>query len=426
MIIDTNTIYRYARPYSSSQNQIDGYKNFFYYTKTKGLNKALLDRGINPIGDRLPDKRIPAILINTNPLKSGSKDTPWMDLIDSDNGFVRYAGDNKPGSSNPDTPYNLKLIQQFEFHQSSKIEDRKLSSPIILFKNVQVGSARKGYKKFLGFGIVSKVERIIEFDRRSNSYYPNYVFDFMILDMSNENDTFDWDWISDRRNSEIQLKQTLKSAPSSWKKWIQGGAQLSLGLQRKIYKPLIVPATQQRKIDKSKKALLEKIYHYYDNNKHSFEFLAAYITERIIALDGSNYRLGWITSKASDGGIDFVGKIAIGKNISSVDIVVLGQAKCIKPKSSVSPIYLARTVSRLKRGWIGSFVTTGVFSDQAQKEVYNDKYPLMLINGSLVADIVASSLHIEKISNVEKFLQQIDNVYSDKVMNRRAEEAVYI
>tara|TARA_Y100000031_G_C8107969_1_gene331984 strand:- start:110 stop:856 length:747 start_codon:yes stop_codon:yes gene_type:complete len=248
----------------------------------------------------------------------------------------------------------------------------------------------------------------------------------MILDMSNENDTFDWDWISDRRNSEIQLKQTLKSAPSSWKKWIQGGAQLSLGLQRKIYKPLIVPATQQRKIDKSKKALLEKIYHYYDNNKHSFEFLAAYITERIIALDGSNYRLGWITSKASDGGIDFVGKIAIGKNISSVDIVVLGQAKCIKPKSSVSPIYLARTVSRLKRGWIGSFVTTGVFSDQAQKEVYNDKYPLMLINGSLVADIVASSLHIEKISNVEKFLQQIDNVYSDKVMNRRAEEAVYI
>ena len=133
MIIDTNTIYRYARPYSSRQNQIDGYKNFFYYTKTKGLNKSLLDRGINPIGDTIPDKRIPAILINTNPLKSGSKDTPWMDLIDSDNGFVRYAGDNKPGSSNPDTPYNLKLIQQFELHQSNKIEDRKLACPFIVF-----------------------------------------------------------------------------------------------------------------------------------------------------------------------------------------------------------------------------------------------------------------------------------------------------
>ena len=425
-MIDTNTIYRYSRPYSSKEKIIGGYKNYFFYTNTEGLKKPLLDRGINPIGDKLPDGRIPAILINTNPLKSGSEDTPWMDLIDNDNGFVRYAGDNKPGSTNPNTSYNLKIINQFELHQSSKIEDRKLSCPIIIFENIQVGSARKGYKKFLGFGIINRVERIVEYDRRSDTYYPNYAFDFIILDMSKECDSLNWDWVSDRRNPKLSLNQTLKSAPSSWKKWIEGGVQISVGLQRKIFKPFIVPAIQQKKINRSKNILLDKIYHYYDKKKHSFEFLAAYVTEKIIALDGSNFRLGWITSKAADGGIDFVGKIGIGKNISSVDIIVLGQAKCIKTKSSVRPIDLARTVARLQRGWIGSFVTTGVFSDQAQKEVYNDKYPLMLINGSLVADIVASSMHLEKISNVENFLQQIDNIYLDKVMNRRAEEIIYI
>lgn len=425
-MIDTNTIYRYKRPYSSEEEIIDGYANYFFHTYTKGRNKPLLERGINPIGDKLPDNRTPAILISTNPLKSGSEDTPWMDLIDNDNGFIRYAGDNKPGSSDPNTSYNLKLIEQYELHQSGKVDDRKLACPVIVFENVQVGSLRKGFKKFLGFGIINKVERIIEYDRRSDSYYPNYVFDFMILDMSDENDSLDWRWISDRRSSELSLNQVNRNAPSSWKKWVKGGSQISAGLQRKIYKPFIVPVVEQKKSDKSKQKLLDKIYRYYDKDKHSFEYLAAFVTEKVIAQDGSKFDLGWITSKAGDGGIDFVGKIGIGKNISSVNIVVLGQAKCIRPESSVSPIDLARTVARLQRGWIGSFVSTGVFSIQAQKEVHNDKYPLMLINGSMVADIIERSMHLEKISNVEKFLEKIDNIYCNKVINRRAEEIIFI
>jgi hypothetical protein len=289
-----------------------------------------------------------------------------------------------------------------------------------------VGTAKKGFKKFLGFGLISRVERIVEFDRRSNSYFPNYVFDISILDMSEENDAFDWKWISDRRDENLIAKETLVLAPKSWKKWVQGGGQISVGLQRKIYKPFVISPSMQKNLTSKHKNLLNKIYHYYDNNKHSFEFLAAYVTEKIIEQDGSKFDLGWITTKSSDGGIDYVGKIGIGKNISLVKIIVLGQAKCIKPESSVSPIDLARTVARLQRGWIGSFVTTGVFSANAQKEVHNDKYPLMLVNGSLVVEIVERSMHLEKISNVAKFLKQIDNIYSDKVMNRRAEEIIYI
>ena len=114
-MIDTNTIYRMSRPYSELKESIKGYKNYFFYTNTIGRNKALIEGGINPIGDNLPDGRIPAILININPLKSGSEDTPWMDIIDNDNGFIRYAGDNKPGSNNPDTVSNLKMINQYEF-----------------------------------------------------------------------------------------------------------------------------------------------------------------------------------------------------------------------------------------------------------------------------------------------------------------------
>ena len=425
-IINTNRIYRYSRPYSEKEEMIDGYHNYFFFTYTKGSPKPLLEKGINPIGDKINDQRVPAILINTNPLKSGSDSTPWMDLIDNDNGYIRYAGDNKPGGNNPDTPGNLSMIRQFELQQSINDNDRRKSCPIIIFENIQVGDKRKGYKKFLGFGIIKSIQLIVEYDRNSDSYYPNYVFELMILDMANEGDTFNWGWISDRRNPNLSINKTFKFAPLSWKKWIKNGSASTDGLRRKVYKTLIVPPSNQKQMDRRLEKLLDQIYHYYDDNKHSFEYLAAYVTEKVIMYNGSNYQLGWITSKTSDGGIDYVGKINVGKDLSSVNIVVLGQAKCINPSSSVAAIDLARTVARLQRGWVGSFVTTGIFSYRAQNEVFNDKYPLMLINGKLVAETVARTMHKDKFSSVSKLLSQIDSIYSQKVMNKRPEEIVYM
>ena len=61
----------------------------------------------------------------------------------------------------------------------------------------------------------------------------------MILDMSEENDSFDWRWISDRRNSELSLNQVLRNAPFSWKKWVKGGSQISSGLKEKFTNHLL-------------------------------------------------------------------------------------------------------------------------------------------------------------------------------------------
>ena len=67
----------------------------------------------------------------------------------------------------------------------------------------------------------------------------------------------------------------------------------------------------------------------------------------------------------------------------------------------------------------------GDFLNQTMKEIFNDKYPLMLINGSQVADIVNRSMHLEKITNVNIFLKKIDHLYLNKVQNRRPEELIY-
>jgi restriction endonuclease Mrr len=66
-------------------------------------------------------------------------------------------------------------------------------------------------------------------------------------------------------------------------------------------------------------------------------------------------------------------------------VVVLGQAKCLTTDGSVGGRDLARLVARLQRGWFGVFVTTGVFSTAAQQELYEDRSPVVLINGKRLA-----------------------------------------
>ena len=347
-----------------------------------------------------------------------------MDFIDNDNGYVRYAGDNKPGNKDPNTQRNQSLIKQYELHKSNNKSDRKSSSPIILFENVKVGKKIKGYKKFLGFGIVDKVERIIEFYK--DSYYPNYVFTIMIMDMSAENDTFDWDWISARRKNELSLEDSHDLSPLIWQKWVKGGVKDISKFQRKVYKSRILKEIDQKDYTKKQKKILDDVKKYYENKSNDFEYLAAFITEKIITDEGNNYRTGWICKGVGDGGIDFVGKIKISKGLSLVDIVVLGQAKCIKPETSVSGKDISRTVARLKRGWIGSFVTTGIFSKKVQEEIYNDKYPLMLINGKLIADTILKFMHENKIKTVKLFLRKIDERFQNLRMDRSFDEIIHI
>ena len=104
---------------------------------------------------------------------------------------------------------------------------------------------------------------------------------------------------------------------------------------------------------------------------------------------GARYKEGWLSRSSGDGGVDFVGRIDMGSVAASTPVVVLGQAKCIKPSSAVSPEQVARVVARLRRGWIGVYVTTGSFSRQAQIEIIDDQYPVVLISGGTLAASVA-------------------------------------
>jgi hypothetical protein len=422
-------IFRYARPYDGTVEIGDGLPNYFHFTKSPGAKLPLLESGINPIQKiTAPDgMRCPAILISSSPHKIGSPETPWQDFFDPDNGHAHYFGDNKAPGIDPTTPNgNKALLEQFSLHSSPERSARQDSCPIIVFKRVRVGARAKGNVQFQGFGIVTRTSRVTQYDRRHDRAFSNYAFDFTIFSLTAEDEDFSWDWISKRRDAGLTSKETLASAPKAWRDWVSRGAPSIERCRRRVVKLLTISTTEQTAPKASKKAkLLQAIYDYYATKKSRFEALAAFVAGRVVSASGVEYRPGWITPSTSDGGADFIGRLDVGSGLAGAKIIVLGQAKCEKLTTATGGNHIARTVARLRRGWIGAYVTTSYFSEAVQREVLEDKYPIILINGLRVATEVDAAMNEIGESNVKTFLDSIDATYDDQVMDRHPEELIY-
>src|SRR5262249_37072376 len=151
----------------------------------------------------------------------------------------------------------------------------------------------------------------------------------------------------------------------------------------------------QLQYSESDRVLLSEVATCFDQNPHAFEGLASLIAERVI---GHGCQRAWVTRRSADGGVDFVCRLDVGSEFSRMAVVVLGQAKCLVPTSSVNGKDLARLVARLQRGWFGVFVTTGVFSASAQQELHEDRYPVLLINGTRLARELRTLLTTEGVT----------------------------
>ncbi len=109
------TVYRYSSSNPVDVSVIDGLNNLLFHTNTQGENKALLEAGINAIRavKTAEGPRTPAILISSSTHKQGSKDTPWQDEFDVDNGYIKYYGDNKSIADPSKAPGNAYILEQY-------------------------------------------------------------------------------------------------------------------------------------------------------------------------------------------------------------------------------------------------------------------------------------------------------------------------
>lgn len=244
-----------------------------------------------------------------------------------------------------------------------------------------------------------------------------------MLDLTTENEQVDWDWITARRDPAVGCKDALELAPSAWKEWVDHGTAMLPRLRRRVARARITKVRDQRPQPGSKTAVdLQSVYERFDGNKHAFETLASAVAARTLRGSGTAYHEGWLTSRSGDGGADFVGRLDIGSGLAGTSLVVLGQAKCIQPDSLISAEQIARVVARLRRGWIGVYVTTGSFSEAAQLEMVEDQYPIVLVNGSALIHELRAIASEDHGGDLTACVEDILIHHSTKTTSRRPEE----
>lgn len=280
-----------------------------------------------------------------------------------------------------------------------------------------------GNIKFQGFGVLEKAELVTQYNP-GIGYFTNYVFTFAVLSLAAEDETLNWEWINKRRLPESEMEGSSKFAPASWKTWQKSGREKIEAIRRRAALSKVESTDNQRpKSGGREERCLTDVYNFYSAaGKHRFELLASRVVMSHINTNGGSYEEGWVTRGSGDGGVDFVGKIRLGSGFSSMDVVVLGQAKCQALDKPTNGVALARTVARLKRGWIGAYVTTSYFSRQSQLEVIEDAYPLIKISGKTLAEETLKLVEAGGFKSTLDFLEVLELEYPERIQNRRPDE----
>ena len=357
----------YALSRGAHSTGVNSNRGIFYYAALK---------------DPLGVSRIPAFLLYSNSLRGLSETNPWLDVVDADAGYALYHGDNRAPGSDPFTADGNRRVLEVA-HQYTDPEFRSLAPPMILFERAAVPGSSASYRRLVGYGLPRELR--IQSQRSERGTFTNLVIELVLFSLTGEAECLNWDWIDRRRDRSLTPDEALVSAPAAWKRWVRDGDSALETSRRRVFGATIrSPAEQRREATTEDQMVLQKIYKFFNSNAYQFEGLASWVAGTVLGPTSSR---GWVTPRV-DGGIDFVSRLDLGSRFSKTTVVVLGQAKCLAPDSSVSGIDLARTVARLKRGWIGVVVTTGTFSEKAQQELLVDQYPLVLIDGTRLAQEV--------------------------------------
>lgn len=427
-------VLRYARDGDASSSMTDGYRNYRQLTAAPGRDdpRLLLEAGINrPAAvPAVGGARRSVIAIRSSPWKAGHDTNPWHDEFDVDHGHIRYYGDHKPstGGMPGATRGNQVLLEAWRSHASTDTNERLAAPPLMVFRSVPAPGPdgrvlQKGHIEFCGAAIIDRLEHVVQRDPKSGRSFPNLVLDLTVVDLRETGDGLDWRWIDDRRDPSMTAEQSLRHAPASWRSWVQEGRAALPRIRRQVRSSRLRTDHDQRPLPGSNdEQVLNRIYRFFDGRKHSFEHLAARVAAEVLSSSGNSYRQGWLTAAGGDGGLDFVGRLDVGTAPAYTSLVVLGQAKCVDPKSKINAEQIARVVARLQRGWIGVYVTTGVFSRSAQLEILNDRYPLVLISARTLVEVTNRLAQGAHAGDVDELLEDTAKEYAQAVTHRRPEE----
>jgi len=323
----------------------------------------------------------------------------WPDSLDLESGIFTYYGDNKsPGNLINETTVGGNLFLEFIFEQLHN-NNRKIIQPLLCFESYKPKSGGS-YMKFLGLaapgatGLSTDEDLVGVWKISDGKRFQNYKSIFTILDEQCVMRA----WLEDMVNGIPSFESQY--CPKSWKKWIDTGIYQPLQAKNEFVarsKEIQLPTNEEE--ENILKILLTEF------NDRDFEFAS----KDIIQFLNPNFRNLSVTAQTQDGGMDVIGKYYIGHDQHEIILDLIAEAKFYNPQSSyIDGDVMKRLISRLKETDIGIFITTSYFSVPLQKELNEDKRPILLISGGDIARILIKN-GLRNIIDLKHWINSIKN-----------------
>ena len=151
------------------------------------LCRGRYSTGVNPnrgifyykgVLDRNGVSRIPAFLLYSysDNLQGISERNPWLDVVDPDDGYALYHGDNKKPGTPPLSADGNRTIMRVAT-QYADPELRKLAPPMVLFERVRVKGSNESYRRLVGYGVPRDLR--IQSQKSSQGTFTNLVVELV-------------------------------------------------------------------------------------------------------------------------------------------------------------------------------------------------------------------------------------------------------
>ena len=233
-----------------------------FYALSRGAHKT----GVNPnrgvfyyaaLKDPNGVARIPAFLLYSDNLRGFTETNPWLDVVDPENGYAIYHGDNRtPGSDPRSADGNRKILEVA--YQYADPDSRTLAPPMLLFENARIPGSSARYRRLAGYGVPRDLR--IQSQRSVKGTFTNLVLELMLFSLTTEGEQLDWEWIDRRRDRSLTSDEALSNAPVAWRQWVRHGDSALEASRRRVYgAALRSPAEQIREASQDDNELAESM-----------------------------------------------------------------------------------------------------------------------------------------------------------------------
>lgn len=320
---------------------------------------------LNVVTEGETGRVIPAYFVLITRDMSAQHHNPWDDVVDEISGNIVYWGDAKfsdRGKSYSDFKGNARLEAVNNLRLVGQMADLP---PILHFSK-----KRSGYLTFSGLCALSDLSHAwFDDDGRP---VKNLRVLLSILDV----EEVSAGWLNSRVLGEDREAADRALAPAAWLKAKKGRIERRHVFASKVRSrasQLPVPGSEDERILAEVRSL----------SPTAFEaFTVALVNKLPEIMPGLEHKVTR-TRRTSDHGVDFFGMFRLPPPIS-YEIDFVGEAK--RHASGITPDQVSRLVARLGRGQYGLYFTTSWFSEQTQREIEADRYPVRLFSGQ---DIVS-------------------------------------